>query len=173
MKLTTSLLLVTLDMALARPSSYPTTGKHYDCKSFDVPISVADIPSLSLPFLPVKDQYQATNVLNMLTSRTPSGAAPQMVNVSGTYNIATQYCSPVGQPPSTTLQILTHGIGFNASYWDFYLPPNPSDSQYSYISSVTAAGYSTLSFNRLGISGSTLANPDNEVQTTVELAILE
>ena len=172
MKLTTSLLLVMFDMALARPSSHLTTGKHYDCKSFDVPITVADIPTLVLPFLPVQDQYQATNVLNMLTARTQSGASPKLVNISASYNIATQYCFPVGQPLSTTLQILTHGIGFNASYWDFYLPSKPSDTQYSYINTVTAAGYSTLSYNRLGISGSTLADPDTEVQSLVELSIL-
>ncbi|KAJ9652994.1 hypothetical protein H2198_007774 [Neophaeococcomyces mojaviensis] len=172
MKLTTTLLLVMFDMALARPSPHQTTGKHYDCKSFDIPITVADIPTLALPFLPVADQYQATNVLNTLTARTQSGAAPKVVNVSGIYNIATQYCFPLDQPLSSTLQILTHGIGFNASYWDFYLLSNQGDTQYSYISTVTAAGYSTLSYNRLGISGSTLANPDTEVQSPVELSIL-
>jgi len=174
MKLITSLLLVMFDMALARPSSHQTTGKHYDCKSFDVPITVSDIPTLALPFLPVEDQYQATNVLNMLTARTQSGAAPKLVNISGSYNIATQYCFPIDQTlqVSTTLQVLTHGLGCNASWWDFYLSSNQSDTQYSYISAATAAGYSTLSYNRLGISGSTLANPDTEVQSPVELSIL-
>ncbi len=170
MKLAISLLLVLLQMAVAGPASSHT--KHYDCKTFDVPITVTDIPTIVLPFLPVKDQYQATSVLNALTSRTQPQTIPQLVNVSGTYNIATQFCSPAGQRAPTTLQILTHGLGFNASYWDFYLPSNQNDAQYSYIAAATAAGYSTLSYNRLGISGSTLADPDKEVQTTVELAIL-
>ena len=95
-----------------------------------------------------------------------------MVNVSGTYDIAAQYCHPTGPVSFPSLQILTHGIGFNASYWDFLASSDQSAGEYSYISAATKKGYSTISYSRLGISGSTLADPDKEVQTPVALAIL-
>ncbi|KAK5938058.1 hypothetical protein PMZ80_009647 [Knufia obscura] len=173
MKPTTSLLLAMVDMALARPSPSPNTGKHYECETYNIPISVANVPTLAVPFT-VKDQYEAIDVLATLNNRSPPDwlIHPKLVNVSATYNMAMQYCFPVDQPVSSTLQLLTHGIGFNASYWDFYLPSNPSDAQYSYISAATAAGYATLSYNRLGIDGSGPADPDKEVQPTVELAIM-
>ena len=33
--------------------------------------------------------------------------------VSGTYNISTQFCSPDYAPANPTVQVLTHGIGFD------------------------------------------------------------
>ncbi len=163
-----------LNMALARPPQPRTPGKHYGCNSFNIPITVTDAPTLAIPILPVQDQYQAVNALSTLTSRTPSDwqIHPQLVNISGTYNTVMQHCFPVDQPVSTTLQLLTHGIGFNASYWDFYLSSSQGDAQYSYINSATAAGYSTLAYNRLGIMGSGPADPNKEVQPTVQVAIL-
>lgn len=172
MKLRAVFLLIIVNLTLAMVSPGRKANKHYECKFSDIPITVGDVQTMALPFAPVKDQYEATDVLNTMTSQTQPGNAPQMVNISSIYNIRTQYCFPIGQKPSTTLQILTHGIGFNGTFWDFHPSSTPSDERYSYISAFTAAAYSTLSYNRLGISGSTLADPDKEVQTTVALAVL-
>lgn len=160
----------TFGLALASPIR-TTQSEHefYDCNSFTLPISVTNVPTAVFPT--IQDQYEATNLLNIATNRVQAQNAPQMTTINGTYDILAQYCSPKGQA-ITTLQILTHGIGFNLSYWDFYPSANSSDDQYSYVAAAAAAGHSTLSYNRLGIAGSTLAEPFSEVQTLVELAIL-
>jgi pimeloyl-ACP methyl ester carboxylesterase len=61
--------------------------------------------------------------------------------------------------------LLTHGLGFDRSYWDL-------DGELNYITAATAAGYSTFSYDRLGNGISTIADPYNTVQTVIELAIL-
>lgn len=104
MKLKIFSLLVMVNLAFAMVSPIWTANKHYECNFFDIPITVTDVQTMMLPFAPVKDQFEATNVLNAATSRSQPETAPQMVNVSGTYNIATQYCFPTGQGRSTTLQ---------------------------------------------------------------------
>lgn len=71
------------------------------------------------------------------------------------------------------LQILTHGIGFDRSYWDF----SYANYNYSYVNQALAKGYSTFSYDRFGIGGSFPGNetvdPINEVQSSLEIAILE
>jgi pimeloyl-ACP methyl ester carboxylesterase len=64
------------------------------------------------------------------------------------------------------VQLLTHGLGFDRSYWDL------DGDEYNYISAATGAGYSTFSYDRLGNGASTIADPYTTVQTVVELAIL-
>jgi pimeloyl-ACP methyl ester carboxylesterase len=68
-------------------------------------------------------------------------------------------------------QILTHGLGYNRTYWDFYVPGS-SDPSFSHVYAATAAGYSTLSWNRLGITPSTIADPYTEVQGLPQAQLL-
>ncbi|KAI0136361.1 Alpha/Beta hydrolase protein [Xylariales sp. AK1849] len=87
--------------------------------------------------------------------------------VSGNYSIAATYCKPdygAGQ----TLQVLTHGIGFDRSYWDF--PAN--NYNYSYVKAALKRGYSTFAFDRLGLGQSSHGDPINEIQSPLELATL-
>jgi len=101
----------------------------------------------------------------------------EFYTVSGTYNIAATYCSPSvathHEPGDSVLQILTHGIGFDKSYWDFPY----ANYNYSYVNQALAMGYSTFSYDRFGIGGSFPGNetvdPINEVQSSLEIAILE
>ena len=51
------------------------------------------------------------------------------MNVSGSYCIAATHCTP-DSGPGKALQILTHGIGFDRSYWDF---PAVHGRNYSYV----------------------------------------
>jgi pimeloyl-ACP methyl ester carboxylesterase len=110
---------------------------------------------------------------NQITIRTPSVPDVNLTTLTRTFNISAEYCTPATPgPKASTLQILSHGLGFNRSYWDFYLPSKPKDAQHSYINSATGAGYSTLSYNRLGIEPSTIADPYREIQGFVEVAVL-
>ncbi|KAH7409126.1 hypothetical protein BKA64DRAFT_388116 [Cadophora sp. MPI-SDFR-AT-0126] len=87
---------------------------------------------------------------------------------SGTYNISTQFCIPdASNITNPTVQVLTHGIGFDKTYWD--LPYN--DYNYSYLNVATDKyKYCTSSFDRLGIGNSSHGEPLNEIQAFLEIA---
>jgi pimeloyl-ACP methyl ester carboxylesterase len=87
--------------------------------------------------------------------------------VSGTYNISAQFCTPQGGP-TTAVQVLTHGIGFDKTYWD----PAYNDFNYSYVDAALSNGYSTFSFDRLGIGKSSHGEPLNEIQAFLEIEAL-
>lgn len=90
-------------------------------------------------------------------------------NVSGTYKLQTTYCEP-DSGPSGTVQLLTHGIAFDRTYWDF--PAH--DHKYSYTAvAVDEYRYSTLAWDRLGIGMSQHGEPVNEIQSTLEIAALK
>ncbi|KAH7026471.1 Alpha/Beta hydrolase protein [Microdochium trichocladiopsis] len=98
----------------------------------------------------------------------------EIYTVSGTYNIAATYCEPAANEPGSVLQVLTHGVGFDRSYWDFPY----ANYNYSYVNQALAKGYSTFSYDRFGIGESypgcdAGADPINEVQSWLEIAILE
>ena len=92
----------------------------------------------------------------------------QYATVSGNYDIAATYCEP-DSGPAGTLQVLTHGIGFDRSYWD--LPFN--NYNYSYVNeAVDQYGYSTFSWDRLGIGMSSHGDPLSEIQALLEVDAL-
>lgn len=93
----------------------------------------------------------------------------QYEEVSGSYNLSTTFCRPSAGIPDT-LQLLTHGIGFDRSYWD--IPFN--NHNYSYVNrAVEEAGYATFSYDRLGIGMSSHGEPVNEIQTQLEVIALK
>jgi pimeloyl-ACP methyl ester carboxylesterase len=125
--------------------------------SFDlqIPQTPSDIVALSL--LLTNPSLNATDTLLMgyYTS------SPKEYNVSATL------CQPE-TAGNGVLQILTHGIGFDKSYWD--LPP--PFANHSYVAAVVDAGYSTLAIDRLGIGGSSRGDPINEIQAALEVESL-
>ncbi|KAI1845676.1 hypothetical protein JX266_008287 [Neoarthrinium moseri] len=88
--------------------------------------------------------------------------------ISGNYKIAATYCEP-DAGPGNTLQVLTHGIGFDRSYWDF--PAN--NYNYSYVNQALDRGYSTFAYDRLGIGESSHGDPVNEIQSWLEVSALK
>ncbi|PMD34672.1 hypothetical protein L207DRAFT_588186 [Hyaloscypha variabilis F] len=87
---------------------------------------------------------------------------------TGTYNISTQFCMPDNSNSTNpTVQVLTHGIGFDKTYWDLSF----NNYNYSYINVATDQyKYCTLSFDRLGIGNSSHGEPLNEIQIFIEIA---
>lgn len=68
-----------------------------------------------------KNNIDVTNIILTGTQQGHNATAEALkgyADVSGTYHIAATYCEPDSGTP-TTIQILTHGIGFDRSYWDF------------------------------------------------------
>lgn len=88
--------------------------------------------------------------------------------ISGSYDLAATYCAPASGAPSI-VQLLTHGIGFDRSYWD--IPFNNFNYSYTNIA-VGQYGYATLSWDRLGIGMSTHPDPIADVQAPLEQAAL-
>ena len=78
-------------------------------------------------------------------------------------------CAPDKGAPDV-VQLLTHGIGFDRSYWD--VPFN--NYNYSYVNeAVDHYGYATLTHDRLGIGMSSKGNAVNEIQVLLEVAALK
>ena len=88
--------------------------------------------------------------------------------VTGSYNLSTTHCTP-DSGEANTLQILTHGVGFDRSYWD--LPFNNFDNSYV-TTAIDLYGHSTLSWDRLGIGASSHGEPLVEIQAPLEQAAL-
>lgn len=145
-----------------------------NCTSFFLPVTVTNVTTVIPPFpYPLPDGYAATALSNAITARDAAAGSANLTTLTTTFNISAEYCTPsIPTAKSSTIQILSHGLGFDKAYWDFHLPTEPYNNTYSYISSALAAGYSTLSYDRLGCGLSTVADPSTEIQSTVELAVL-
>lgn len=151
--------------------------KAYNCTSFMVAVPVDNITTIVPPFPPPLDPYQTVALANNFTAAialSDSGGKPNLTSLTATFDISVEYCTPARLDSKTpkTLQILTHGVGFNRTYWDFYAPGKPDDPQYSYVNVATGAGHSTLAWNRLGHPPTTVADPYTEIQAPVEQAVL-
>ncbi|KAE9986668.1 hypothetical protein EG328_004995 [Venturia inaequalis] len=139
------------------------------CFHLIVPVHV-DTQSYPLLVPILKNGYEATELVLQATKRDanpdPSVLLGKPVNISTTFSIASTYCTPSKHSDkSSTLQLLSHGLGFDRSYWNL-------DGDLNYIAAATSAGYSTFSYDRLGNGASTIADPYNTVQTIIELAVL-
>ena len=89
--------------------------------------------------------------------------------INGTFNISATYCQPAKGVPKA-IQILTHGVGFDRSYWN--LPFN--DFNYSYTNvAVDQYGFATFAYDRLGIGASQHGDPLNFVQSWTQIAALQ
>ena len=83
--------------------------------------------------------------------------------------MAATYCDP-DSGPSDTVQLLTHGIGFDRTYWDLSV----NDYNYSYAAVANDDyGFSTFAWDRLGIAESEHGEPVNEIQSTLEIGALK
>lgn len=77
-------------------------------------------------------------------------------------------CTP-NSGPGNTVQLLTHGVTLDRSYWD--IPFN--NHNYSYVrSAVDGYGYSTFAWDMLGTGGSQGGDPVNELQSNLQNAAL-
>jgi pimeloyl-ACP methyl ester carboxylesterase len=93
----------------------------------------------------------------------------QWATIYGEYHLAVTYCEP-SSGPGETIQLLTHGLGFDREYWDY--PYNNYD--YSYVEeAVESFGYSTLTWDRLGVGESSHDEPINTIQAFLEIAALK
>jgi pimeloyl-ACP methyl ester carboxylesterase len=76
------------------------------------------------------------------------------------YEVYGRLCAR-GSIHNKTMQILLHGGSYDHRYWDWPVDP----SQYSYVEAMTAAGYATLSIDRIGTGLS--SHPANAAAVTL------
>ncbi|KAM0708336.1 hypothetical protein Q7P35_004987 [Cladosporium inversicolor] len=117
-------------------------------------------------------------VTNFILDNTQQGANYSQAilkdykTVKGHYKLAGTYCVPGdghSDKKPKTLQILTHGIGFDRSYWN--VPFNAGNYSYSAVAT-DKYGYATFSWDRLGIGMSSHGDPVQEIQTALEVDAL-
>ena len=109
----------------------------------------------------LQELFQANSVIVNQTNGGPS-------TVQGTFGIEATLCFPDNLAKAKqiqTVQILTHGVGIEKSYWD--IAPG-----YSYVDAAVAAGYATIAYNRLGVGNSDHPDALQVVQSFADLEIL-
>jgi pimeloyl-ACP methyl ester carboxylesterase len=140
------------------------------CQNITVPVTITG-RNAKFSIATPQTNIEVTNFILDLTQQGANYTQQifqEFNDVSGSYELAMTYCTP-DKGPGKTLQILTHGIGFDRSYWD--LPFNNFDYSYAE-TAVDQYGFSTLTWDRLGIGMSSHGEPVNEIQAPLEVAAL-
>lgn len=146
----------------------PSRGGFAICVSGMIPVQ-ASATNLRLNFnIPANQSEVTQTFLNLITPGSPfvANLVAGTQNVSGTYNTGATMCMPANRTRSSTVQFLTHGVGFDRFYWDF--APG-----YSYVDYAAQLGYTTFFYDRLGVGMSAKPDPINVVQAPLEVAIAE
>ncbi|KAI5854470.1 hypothetical protein BZA05DRAFT_335325 [Tricharina praecox] len=171
MKLTLAAILTALTAATGVVGA-PSTPPAKTCEDLQIPIKISAMTKI-FPVAPVTDNLLAAAlVLNFTRSDAFAWNYTALPDhrVDKTFYISARYCIPtaVGERKDI-LQIMTHGIGCEKSYWDW--PEEPS--KYSYVDAAIQRGYSTFIYDRITTGGSSKPDAYLEVQVSVELAILK
>lgn len=112
------------------------------------------------------NQSDATQVfVDAVTGSTGTQFVSGTQDVSGTYDIGVTLCMPVNGTSSNTVQLLSHGVGFDRSYWNF--APG-----YSYVDFAAQLGHTTFFYDRLGVGVSSKADPLTDLQSPLQVEIL-
>ncbi|KAL8924229.1 MAG: hypothetical protein Q9208_004193 [Pyrenodesmia sp. 3 TL-2023] len=149
---------------------YNSAGKAAVCVNGDLSIA-ASATNKILKLSSLTSQYNATEIIQELfqagstiLQRAQGGSR----TVHGTYRINGNLCLPADPAKRSevkTIEILSHGIGLEKSYWD--IAPG-----YSHVDAAATAGYATFAYDRLGVGQSDHPDPIQEVQAFLEVEIL-
>jgi hypothetical protein len=144
----------------------------YVCTDFVVPITVT-APSYIPSFDEFGTHYDAVQFLVGLTTRPTEGTSSPFSgsqNVTADFAIDGSFCTMNGKyDGSQDIQVLSHGLGFDKSYWDF----GGEDSEYNYVRAATNAGYTTVAWSRPGNGHSSSGNAYSILQTEIQAAVLK
>ncbi|KAF2627219.1 alpha/beta-hydrolase [Macroventuria anomochaeta] len=154
--------LASLVQSSHRPSGY--------CVQLDIPV-FATAPSAIYDIPQVNDDIEATAwAIFDATWSTPHGVQNIITNTttSDTFNIHAQLCVPKSSGKNGVLQIATHGVHYDSRYWDSTYKPE----EHSYVEATLKAGYSILTYDRLGTGQSNHPDAYNVVQAPLEMEIL-
>lgn len=140
------------------------------CVQLDLPVS-ATAPSAVYDLPQVNSNIEAAAWgIHDATWSTPHSVQSILRNTttSGIFNIHAQLCVPTSSDKEDILQIATHGVHYDSRYWDSAYKPE----EHSYVEATLKAGYSILTYDRLGTGQSDHPDAYNVVQAPLELEIL-
>jgi hypothetical protein len=137
------------------------------CLDLFIPVEV-NVPSYPPLIPPFANGYEAVAFLLEATKQDSnpdtSGLLGKGVILNTTFSIGATYCTPTHGKKSV-VQLLSHGLGFDRSYWDLA-------GNLSYKDAAAASGYATLFYDRLGTGLSPTVDPYTISQVQIELAVL-
>ncbi|KAI7538658.1 alpha/beta-hydrolase [Hortaea werneckii] len=142
-------------------------GGKAECVSGIVPVQASTSKNVKFNYQLPENQSQVTETF--LEYVTPgANFLPSIIagenTVNGTYKIGATLCVPSDGSVPKSVQLLTHGIGFDRYYWDF-------TSDYSYVDRAVEAGYAAFFYDRLGVGKSEKAEAIDVVQAPLEIEI--
>lgn len=140
------------------------------CVQLRIPVS-ATAPSAIYDIPRVDNDLEATAwAIYDSTWSTVRGAQNIIKNTttSSTFNIHAQLCTPKSAEKRGILQIATHGVHCDSRYWDSRYQPE----EHSYVDATLKAGYSMLTYDRLGVGQSDHPDAYSVVQGPLEVEIL-
>ncbi|KAL9007303.1 MAG: hypothetical protein Q9180_009707 [Flavoplaca navasiana] len=149
---------------------FPSAGNQAICVNGVVPVSVSS-KNVILDLASPTTQFNATAIFQELFQAGSTIAQRAQLGerlVQATYGIGGNLCVPRNRTlidAIKTIQVLTHGVGLEKSYWD--IAPG-----YSYVDSAATAGYATFAYDRLGVGQSDHPDPIQEVQAFLQVEIL-
>jgi len=150
------------------PKVVPSVAGHATCVQGNIPVSTSAM-NYELKYTGPANQSVLTETLVEFLQQDatlPTNTLGPKTNVSGTYNINSQICWPAtGAINASLVQFLTHGVGFDKSYWNFF------SNDYSYADRAALAGYTTFFYDRLGVGQSDHPDPIQVVQAPLEINI--
>lgn len=145
------------------------------CIDLRIPITATSDPAIGLnkifDIVHPNDNTNATACavdLQTINAPIPSERVTKNITVSGTYNIAAHLCIPKNGSKKNHLQIASHGAVYDSRYWDIREEP----SQYSWVDNMMDAGYSVLTYDRIGTGESDHPDAYTVVQTPFQSVIL-
>jgi pimeloyl-ACP methyl ester carboxylesterase len=157
--------------SLLRPIFLASLAHAYVCTNFIVPVTIT-APSYIPNFKEFGTHYDAVQFLVGLTTRPTEGTRSPFSgsqNATADFAIGGSFCNTNGDyDKRQDVQILSHGLGFDRSYWSF----GGGDSEYNYVRAATNAGYATMAWSRPGTGLSSSGNAYSILQTEIQAAVL-
>ena len=169
-------LLASSQLATAAPTQPQLP--HYvnpGCIDLMIPITATSNPAVGLAKVfdivhPTNDTTATGCAVDLQTINAPT--LPERVTknltISGTWNIAAHLCIPTNGSKKDHLQIASHGAIYDSRYWNIRDDP----SQYSWVDNMMNAGYSVLTYDRIGTGESDKPDAYTVVQTPLQSVIL-
>ncbi|RFU28347.1 hypothetical protein B7463_g8006, partial [Scytalidium lignicola] len=149
-------------------SSVLVSATSKSCTDYTISVSVTSSNyAFSTAF---EDDFQLIDFLTDATSRDNSSFHPftGQVKQTGSYSISGTFCAPTGGAKKNTVLLLSHGLGFDRSYWH----PAISPEKYSFVDFAIGKGYAVFYYDRLGV-GESITVSGYVNQGTIQVAILQ
>ncbi|KUJ07790.1 uncharacterized protein LY89DRAFT_765843 [Mollisia scopiformis] len=165
-----SLFVAALAFTLATTSTAAPALTERNCINLQLSVPVtANTTNLDVPR--VDNNVDAVDLVWNIERWTAPNTTARITGtnlIQQTFSINAQLCVP-NNSTKNVLQIATHGFGFEKRYWDSELHPE----LYSYVEASLAAGYSILTYDRLGVGRSDKPDAYDIVQGSVQVEIIK